>query len=90
MGPIVLLAKVIVLLFFMIWVRATLPRIRYDRLMSFGWKLLFPLGLVERADHRGRCRAGSRVDYTGSHPSGSLYWGLPDGTSGNEEVKNVT
>jgi NADH-quinone oxidoreductase subunit H len=35
-----------VLLFIMIWVRATLPRIRYDRLMAFGWKLLFPLALT--------------------------------------------
>jgi NADH:ubiquinone oxidoreductase subunit H len=35
-----------VLLFFMIWVRATWPRIRYDRLMAFGWKVLLPLSLV--------------------------------------------
>jgi len=34
-----------VLLFFMIWVRATWPRIRYDRLMAFGWKVLLPLSL---------------------------------------------
>lgn len=46
LGPIYLLIKVIVLLFFMIWVRATWPRIRYDRLMSFGWKVLLPLSLV--------------------------------------------
>ncbi|HLF73191.1 MAG TPA: NADH-quinone oxidoreductase subunit NuoH [Anaerolineales bacterium] len=45
LGPIYLLAKVVVLLFFMIWVRATWPRIRYDRLMSFGWKVLLPLSL---------------------------------------------
>ena len=44
-GPIYMLAKVIVLLFFMIWVRATWPRIRYDRLMAFGWKVLLPLSL---------------------------------------------
>jgi NADH-quinone oxidoreductase subunit H len=45
LGPIYLLLKVVVLLFFMIWVRATWPRIRYDRLMSFGWKVLLPLAL---------------------------------------------
>jgi NADH-quinone oxidoreductase subunit H len=45
LGPIYLLIKVDVLLFFMIWVRATWPRIRYDRLMAFGWKVLLPLSL---------------------------------------------
>ena len=46
LGPIYLLIKVIVLLFGMIWVRATWPRIRYDRLMSFGWKVMLPLSLA--------------------------------------------
>ncbi len=46
LGPIYLLLKVIVLLFFMIWVRATWPRIRYDRLMAFGWKVLLPLSIA--------------------------------------------
>ncbi len=45
-GPHWLLIKVALWLFFMIWVRATLPRIRYDRLMQLGWKIMFPLGLV--------------------------------------------
>lgn len=45
LGPVYLFLKVLILLFGMIWVRATLPRIRYDRLMAFGWKLLFPLAL---------------------------------------------
>jgi NADH-quinone oxidoreductase subunit H len=46
LGPVWLFIKVIALLFGMIWVRATLPRIRYDRLMSFGWKIMFPLALT--------------------------------------------
>lgn len=46
LGPIYMLLKVVVLLFFMIWVRATWPRIRYDRLMAFGWKVLLPLSLA--------------------------------------------
>jgi NADH-quinone oxidoreductase subunit H len=46
LGPIYLFLKVVVLLFGMIWVRATWPRIRYDRLMSFGWKVLLPLSLA--------------------------------------------
>ncbi|MBE2270312.1 MAG: NADH-quinone oxidoreductase subunit NuoH [Anaerolinea sp.] len=46
LGPIVLLGKVVVFLIGMVWVRATLPRIRYDRLMALGWKVLLPLALV--------------------------------------------
>jgi NADH-quinone oxidoreductase subunit H len=40
------LLKVSAVMFVYIWVRATLPRFRYDRLMSFGWKVLIPLGLA--------------------------------------------
>lgn len=46
LGPLVMAGKVILLLAGMIWVRATLPRIRYDRLMQFGWKVMLPLSLV--------------------------------------------
>lgn len=46
LGPIYLFIKVGALLFFMIWIRATLPRLRYDRLMAFGWKILLPVALL--------------------------------------------
>jgi len=46
LGPLYLFIKVFLLLFGMIWVRATWPRIRYDRLMSFSWKILLPLSLA--------------------------------------------
>lgn len=46
LGPVYLFLKVVALLFGMIWVRATWPRIRYDRLMAFGWKILLPLALA--------------------------------------------
>ncbi|HYO82325.1 MAG TPA: NADH-quinone oxidoreductase subunit NuoH [Bryobacteraceae bacterium] len=39
-------AKVGVLLFIFIWIRGTLPRFRYDQLMGFAWKFLFPLALI--------------------------------------------
>jgi NADH-quinone oxidoreductase subunit H len=39
-------AKIFCFLFLYIWVRGTLPRFRYDQLMSFGWKFLLPLAIV--------------------------------------------
>ena len=46
LGPLYLFGKVFLLLGVMIWIRATWPRIRYDRLMSFGWKVMLPLSLA--------------------------------------------
>jgi len=43
---VIYLVKVAVFLFLFIWIRATLPRIRYDRLMRFGWQLLLPLAVL--------------------------------------------
>jgi NADH-quinone oxidoreductase subunit H len=46
LGWIVFLAKVSIILFVYIWVRWTVPRYRYDQLMSFGWKWLFPASVI--------------------------------------------
>ena len=45
-GPFWFTTKVLVFLFFYVWVRGTLPRFRYDQLMSFGWKLLLPVSIA--------------------------------------------
>ncbi|MCW8307127.1 NADH-quinone oxidoreductase subunit NuoH [Acidiphilium sp. PA] len=44
-GPIWFILKVAVCLFVFLWVRATLPRFRYDQLMQLGWKVFLPLSL---------------------------------------------
>jgi NADH-quinone oxidoreductase subunit H len=45
-GPIWFLLKLILLLFIFIWMRTTLPRLRYDQLMRFGWKVLLPVATL--------------------------------------------
>ena len=45
-GPFWFTTKVVAFLFFYVWTRGTLPRFRYDQLMSFGWKLLLPVSLA--------------------------------------------
>jgi NADH-quinone oxidoreductase subunit H len=44
-GPIWFAAKIAVVAFFFLWVRATFPRYRYDQLMRLGWKVFLPLSL---------------------------------------------
>lgn len=43
------LAKTGALIFVLMWIRATLPRVRVDQLMSFGWKVLIPIALINIA-----------------------------------------
>jgi NADH-quinone oxidoreductase subunit H len=44
--PFVVFGKIFVFVFLFVWIRATLPRLRYDQLMSFGWKVLLPLATL--------------------------------------------
>ena len=45
-GPVWFAAKIALVLFFFLWVRATFPRYRYDQLMRLGWKVFLPLSLL--------------------------------------------
>ncbi len=45
-GPLWFIAKILFVLFMMIWVRATFPRFRYDQLMRLGWKVFLPFSLL--------------------------------------------
>jgi NADH-quinone oxidoreductase subunit H len=46
LGPVYFVAKVYFLIFFCMWLRATVPRYRYDQLMHLGWKVFLPLSLL--------------------------------------------
>ena len=46
LGFVYIILKIIFLLFMMIWVRASWPRFRYDQLMTFGWKVLLPVAVL--------------------------------------------
>jgi len=46
LAPLWMLLKLLAGVFFFIWIRASMPRLRYDQLMSFGWKVLLPLATL--------------------------------------------
>jgi NADH-quinone oxidoreductase subunit H len=46
LDPLWMIVKIFAIVVFFIWVRATMPRLRYDQLMSFGWKVLLPLATL--------------------------------------------
>ena len=46
LDPVWMIAKILALIFVFIWIRATLPRLRYDQLMSLGWKIMLPLATL--------------------------------------------
>ncbi len=46
LGPLWFVLKLMVLIFIFIWMRTTLPRLRYDQLMRFGWKVLLPVATI--------------------------------------------
>jgi NADH-quinone oxidoreductase subunit H len=46
LGPLWFLIKLAIAVFVFIWLRATLPRLRYDQLMRFGWKILLPVATL--------------------------------------------
>jgi NADH-quinone oxidoreductase subunit H len=49
LGPVYFLLKVAFMIFLIIWIRVSLPRVRYDKLMQFCWKFLLPLSLLNLA-----------------------------------------
>ena len=46
LGPLWFLLKLAIVVFIFIWLRATFPRLRYDQLMAFGWKVLLPVATI--------------------------------------------
>lgn len=75
-GPVWFTAKVLIILYIYVWIRATLPRLRYDQLMDLGWKRLIPVGLAWLM-----IVAGFQVTASGSgsgfaHGLAQRRWGL--------------
>ncbi len=48
-APLIFVAKVVLFMFGFVWLRATLPRLKYNRLMHFGWQVLIPIAILNLA-----------------------------------------
>ncbi|HYT50570.1 MAG TPA: NADH-quinone oxidoreductase subunit NuoH [Pyrinomonadaceae bacterium] len=74
LGVFYFLGKVILFLFFYIWLRGTLPRFRFDQLMNFGWKFLVPLAIINIVLTATMEWSGA-FDYVGSFVKTATGWG---------------
>ena len=74
LGVFYFLGKVILFLFFYIWLRGTLPRFRFDQLMNFGWKFLVPLAIINIVLTATLEWSGA-FDYVGSFVKTATGWG---------------
>lgn len=74
LGVFYFLGKVILFLFFYIWLRGTLPRFRFDQLMNFGWKFLVPLAIINIV-LTATIQWSGAFDYVGKFLKTSTGWG---------------
>ena len=74
LGVFYFLGKVVFFLFFYIWLRGTLPRFRFDQLMSFGWQFLVPLAIVNIV-FTATLQWSGAFDYIGKFLKTSTGWG---------------
>src|SRR5437588_12171461 len=74
LGVFYFLGKVIFFLFFYIWLRGTLPRFRFDQLMSFGWKFLVPLAIINIV-LTATVQWSGLFDYVGKFLKTTTGWG---------------